>query len=59
MLNLDLILIFIMVLLRITAFFGVLPVLFPQGTPKYAKLLFSSLIAYLILPTVKGISSIQ
>lgn len=55
MLNLDVILLFIMIVIRITAFFAILPIIFPAGTPKYAKVLFSALLAYLILPMVKNI----
>lgn len=50
------ILIFLMVLFRMLAFFGVVKVFFPSGTPKYAKLLFSLTSAFIMFPIINKVT---
>ncbi|SHJ67821.1 flagellar biosynthetic protein FliR/FlhB [Hathewaya proteolytica DSM 3090] len=46
------ILLFLMVLFRMTAFFSIAKVFFPAGTPKLTKLLFSLICTFVLFPVI-------
>lgn len=52
MINTAYFLAFIFILFRLSSFFMVVPIFFPSGTPNSGKVIFSIIIAFILVPTI-------
>ncbi|MFU0823749.1 fused FliR family export protein/FlhB family type III secretion system protein [Clostridium sp.] len=52
MINLTFFTAFLLIFLRMSSFMTVVPVFFPKGTPQILKIMFSGIIAFILLPII-------